>query len=93
MPEMHDGKDPWIMGLAGRWKMHGLHMQDGMGTANTSVAFHNKQLLALQETDFPYAVRLFQCFTSDARVISSHLESNRAGKSMRWQSCLRRYWN
>ena len=57
MPEMHDGKDPWIMGLAGRWKMHGLHMQDGMGTANTSVAFHNKQLLALHEADFPYAVR------------------------------------
>lgn len=32
-------------------------MQDGSGTANTALAFHNKQLLALVESDLPYAVR------------------------------------
>lgn len=31
--------------------------QDGFGTANTALAFHNKQLLALVENDLPYAVR------------------------------------
>lgn len=31
-------------------------VQDGFGTANTALAFHNKQLLALLETDLPYAV-------------------------------------
>ena len=32
-------------------------VQDGFGTANTALAFHNKQLLALLETDLPYAVQ------------------------------------
>lgn len=32
-------------------------MQDGTGTANTAMAFHNKQLLALNEQDLPHAVR------------------------------------
>jgi len=31
--------------------------QAGTGTANTALAFHNKQLLTLQEQDLPYAVR------------------------------------
>ena len=31
--------------------------QDGSGPANTSLKFHNKQLLALVETDLPYVVR------------------------------------
>ena len=34
-----------------------LALQDGSGTANTSVVFHAKQLLALQEQDMPYVVR------------------------------------
>ncbi len=32
-------------------------LQDGLGTANTALTFHNKQLLALVENDLPYAVR------------------------------------
>ena len=31
--------------------------QEGFGPANTSLAFHNKQLLALVEVDQPYVVR------------------------------------
>ena len=34
-----------------------LALQDGIGTANTALTFHNKQLLALVENDLPYAVR------------------------------------
>ncbi|KAK9834825.1 hypothetical protein WJX81_001553 [Elliptochloris bilobata] len=32
--------------------------KDGTGPANTSVVFHNKQVLALVETDLPYVVRV-----------------------------------
>lgn len=44
------------------WTGHGLtagvfDLQDGIGTANTALTFHNKQLLALVENDLPYAVR------------------------------------
>jgi hypothetical protein len=34
-----------------------LFWQEGDGPANTSVVFHNKQLLALVETDLPQVVR------------------------------------
>ena len=39
-----------------------LHAQDGTGPGNTALAFHNKQLLALVETDLPYIVSFFVCF-------------------------------
>ena len=39
-----------------------LHAQDGTGPGNTALTFHNKQLLALVETDLPYIVSLFVCF-------------------------------
>ena len=48
-----------------------------MGTANTAVAFHNKQLLALHEADLPYAVRLYvpSSMASPADVASFSAES------------------
>lgn len=33
-----------------------LLLQEGAGTANTALAFHNNQLLALHEGDLPIAV-------------------------------------
>ena len=45
------------------WTGHGLtagafDLQDGIGTANTALTFHSKQLLALVENDLPYVVRV-----------------------------------
>lgn len=33
-------------------------MQDGLGTANTALAFHAGRLLSLHEGDLPYALRI-----------------------------------
>ena len=43
--------------------MHAWDVQDGAGTGNTALAFHNKQLLALLELDLPYVVSSFVRFS------------------------------
>ncbi|CAK0785635.1 hypothetical protein CVIRNUC_008846 [Coccomyxa viridis] len=42
--------------LRERWGL--FKTKDGTGPGNTALAFHNKQLLALVETDLPYIVRV-----------------------------------
>ena len=48
-------------------------MQKGIGTANTSVVFHAQRLLALQESDLPYAVRCTMRFTSTIKVLAKRI--------------------
>ena len=59
--------------LNDRWTTPAV--QDGSGTANTSLVFHAKQLLALQEQDMPYVVRtsaLHRTPGSSEEVIAQH---------------------
>lgn len=53
-----------------------LDLQDGFGTANTALTFHNKQLLALVENDLPYAVRSPDLFYSP-RLQCMHIATRR----------------
>ncbi len=53
------------LGLYGLRRTLGLlRPAQGVGTANTALAFHAGRLLALNECDLPYAVCLHQEFTN-----------------------------
>ncbi|CAL8463206.1 g2740 [Coccomyxa elongata] len=55
-----------------------VNTKDGTGSANTSVIFHDKQLLALVESDLPYVVRVnndAHIETLERQTYGGHLQS------------------